>query len=303
VLGALGLDVTRLIRMSYGPFQLGELAEGELKEIKGATLREQLGEKLVGRIGRQFRCTDPAPFLGQVADRGDTSPESRDAAQHAGAKRSGARGQRTRARQAAARAPNAARGRRGRVATTNSKCAGGKPGRAGKPDERARARAGPMSGWRRARDRSAKKKARESRSAPRVAAMPASPVPPPASRGGTSSPCASSVASSAGARSPRRARDAIRPTTDRTREALFNVIAHRFAGSSAGRACSTCSPGPARSGIEALSRGAVLRAVHRGIGRRARADPRQCREAFGPAGPLARSSAATPRRLGERSAR
>src|SRR5690606_5129496 len=44
VLGALGLEVNRLIRVSYGPFQLGELAEGEIRELKGRMLREQLGE-------------------------------------------------------------------------------------------------------------------------------------------------------------------------------------------------------------------------------------------------------------------
>src|SRR5690606_39312598 len=45
VLGALNLEVTRLIRVSYGPFQLGELPEGHVLEIKGRTLREQLGER------------------------------------------------------------------------------------------------------------------------------------------------------------------------------------------------------------------------------------------------------------------
>ena len=35
ILGALGLEVTRLIRISYGPFQLGELPEGHVQEMKG----------------------------------------------------------------------------------------------------------------------------------------------------------------------------------------------------------------------------------------------------------------------------
>ncbi|MFN4273264.1 MAG: pseudouridine synthase [Aliihoeflea sp.] len=65
VLGALGLDVTRLIRVSYGPFQLGDLAEGELKEIKGATLREQLGEKLVEEAGANFDAPILHPFSGK----------------------------------------------------------------------------------------------------------------------------------------------------------------------------------------------------------------------------------------------
>ncbi|TIR76465.1 MAG: rRNA pseudouridine synthase, partial [Mesorhizobium sp.] len=54
ILGALGLEVTRLIRISYGPFQLNELPEGHVLEIKGRTLREQLGERLVEESGANF---------------------------------------------------------------------------------------------------------------------------------------------------------------------------------------------------------------------------------------------------------
>ena len=45
VLGHLGLAVNRLIRVSFGPFQLGELAEGAVEEVKTRVLREQLGER------------------------------------------------------------------------------------------------------------------------------------------------------------------------------------------------------------------------------------------------------------------
>ena len=54
VLGAIGLTVSRLIRVSFGPFQLGELAPGEIVELKTRTLREQLGPKLSARIGADF---------------------------------------------------------------------------------------------------------------------------------------------------------------------------------------------------------------------------------------------------------
>lgn len=54
VLGALGLSVNRLIRISYGPFQLGDLAEGEVREIRGRTLRDQLGERLIAEAGADF---------------------------------------------------------------------------------------------------------------------------------------------------------------------------------------------------------------------------------------------------------
>jgi len=39
----LGLKVSRLIRVAYGPFQLGDLREGEAAEVPGKVLKEQLG--------------------------------------------------------------------------------------------------------------------------------------------------------------------------------------------------------------------------------------------------------------------
>lgn len=39
----IGLKVNRLIRTSYGPFQLGQLKPGEVQEIRGRVLRDQLG--------------------------------------------------------------------------------------------------------------------------------------------------------------------------------------------------------------------------------------------------------------------
>jgi len=43
VLEHLGLPVTRLIRLSFGPFQLGNLARGEVAEVAKKVLTEQLG--------------------------------------------------------------------------------------------------------------------------------------------------------------------------------------------------------------------------------------------------------------------
>ncbi|MEX0347043.1 MAG: pseudouridine synthase [Rhizobiaceae bacterium] len=62
VLGSLGLDVTRLIRVSYGPFQLGSLEPGKLMELKGRTLREQLGERLIAEAGADFESAISKPF-------------------------------------------------------------------------------------------------------------------------------------------------------------------------------------------------------------------------------------------------
>ena len=43
VLEHLGLQVTRLIRLSYGPFQLGNLPRGAVDEVPKKVLAEQLG--------------------------------------------------------------------------------------------------------------------------------------------------------------------------------------------------------------------------------------------------------------------
>jgi 23S rRNA pseudouridine2605 synthase len=54
VLAHLGLEVNRLIRVSYGPFQLGEIEEGAVDEVKTRVLREQLGEKVIAQAGADF---------------------------------------------------------------------------------------------------------------------------------------------------------------------------------------------------------------------------------------------------------
>ena len=51
--------------------------------------------------------------------------------------------------------------------------------------------------------------------------------------------------------------NAIRPTTDRTREAVFNVLAHRFDGAPDGARALDLFAGTGALGIEALSRGAA----------------------------------------------
>ena len=56
VLGAVGLSVNRLIRLSYGPFQLADMAEGEVREIRGRTLRDQLGPRLIEEAGANFEA-------------------------------------------------------------------------------------------------------------------------------------------------------------------------------------------------------------------------------------------------------
>jgi len=47
----LGLSVNRLIRVSFGPFMLGDLPVGQLEEIKPRVLADQLGPELARRFG------------------------------------------------------------------------------------------------------------------------------------------------------------------------------------------------------------------------------------------------------------
>ena len=54
VMESLGLKVARLIRVQFGPFHLGHLAEGAVEEIPAKLWREQLG------IGRKKRAKEQA---------------------------------------------------------------------------------------------------------------------------------------------------------------------------------------------------------------------------------------------------
>lgn len=45
VMAHLGLPVSRLIRLAYGPFQLGNLERGMIEEVPQRVLREQLGQQ------------------------------------------------------------------------------------------------------------------------------------------------------------------------------------------------------------------------------------------------------------------
>ncbi|AMA55923.1 pseudouridine synthase [Bradyrhizobium sp. CCGE-LA001] len=65
----LGLEVNRLIRVSYGPFQLGEIPEGQVDEIRSRVLREQLGDKVIEKSGAEFDV--PAKSAGG----GDDAPK------------------------------------------------------------------------------------------------------------------------------------------------------------------------------------------------------------------------------------
>jgi len=76
ILGHLGLDVNRLIRVSFGPFQLGELADGTVEEIPRRVLKAQLGERLSLDAGADFgaREDDRTPIQTVLAKGGKIPP-------------------------------------------------------------------------------------------------------------------------------------------------------------------------------------------------------------------------------------
>jgi 23S rRNA pseudouridine2605 synthase len=51
ILEHLGLQVNRLIRVSYGPFQLMDLKPGEAEPVKRRVLADQLGRRLAAELG------------------------------------------------------------------------------------------------------------------------------------------------------------------------------------------------------------------------------------------------------------
>ena len=80
VLEHLGLQVNRLIRLSFGPFQLGELESGLVEEVRTRVLKDQLGQSLAEEAGVDFESPvrEPIAPFGRsekpvVAERG--SPE------------------------------------------------------------------------------------------------------------------------------------------------------------------------------------------------------------------------------------
>ncbi len=57
VLEHFGWPVNRLIRLSFGPFQLGRLRPAEVEEVTGKVLREQVGARIAGAPTRRRLST------------------------------------------------------------------------------------------------------------------------------------------------------------------------------------------------------------------------------------------------------
>ena len=98
VLEHLGLAVNRLIRVSFGPFELGDLAEGEAAEVRTRVLRDQLGAKLAKEAQADFDAplnahepeTPPEPRAEEREARRASRPPERSGRDKAG--RDGRRG-------------------------------------------------------------------------------------------------------------------------------------------------------------------------------------------------------------------
>lgn len=132
VLGALGLEVNRLIRISYGPFQLGDLPEGQVIEVRGRTLRDQLGPRLIEDSKANF----DAPLYNDVAgDDADADHPGKNERRETGGWAKDARPQEARSRDVRPearreKAPGRPEGRRDDRGFT------GKPTRGGARDDR-----------------------------------------------------------------------------------------------------------------------------------------------------------------------
>ncbi len=75
ILEHLGLSVNRLIRLSFGPFQLGDLEVGLVEEIRTRVLKDQLGKSLAEQAGVDFDSPvrEPiVPFGGSRVESGGT---------------------------------------------------------------------------------------------------------------------------------------------------------------------------------------------------------------------------------------
>ena len=236
VLGHLGLAVNRLIRVSYGPFQLGDLPDGAVEEVKTRALAR--AARRAHRRGRRRGFFRAAGGAGRARRRSACQPPE-------------------------VRAP--------------SPMLGG---------PRAAPRASKRGGRRGAPDRSRKSAVRR-RSSEHRADMTMRQPPGPAAKGGPHRPPRATARKPRETATSRRARrpslqrpagplmrivggrfrgrtlaapksQAIRPTADRLRESLFNILTHSYGDPVEGARVLDLFAGTGALGLEALSRGAAF---------------------------------------------
>jgi 23S rRNA pseudouridine2605 synthase len=74
ILEHMGLQVNRLIRMSFGPFQLGDLEPGLVEEVRTRVLKDQLGAALAAEAGVDFE----SPVREPIAPFGSPKKQERE---------------------------------------------------------------------------------------------------------------------------------------------------------------------------------------------------------------------------------
>jgi 23S rRNA pseudouridine2605 synthase len=80
ILEHLGLAVNRLIRVSFGPFELGDLPEGEVVEVRTRVLRDQLGVKLAKEANVDFDAPQIVAIESPPEGRSGERPRTRSGA-------------------------------------------------------------------------------------------------------------------------------------------------------------------------------------------------------------------------------
>ncbi|GJE04153.1 pseudouridine synthase [Methylobacterium isbiliense] len=139
ILEHLGLSVNRLIRLSFGPFQLGDLEVGLVEEVRTKVLKEQLGTNLAEQAGVDFT----SPVREPIAPFGSPKAAAKGAAKSAAAAghpERGSRGGRDPARPQFGKGPAGSGAGKGFGKGFGKPQAGAAP-RAGKPDPTAPRRA------------------------------------------------------------------------------------------------------------------------------------------------------------------
>ena len=286
--------MTRLIRISYGPFQLGELAEGACAGDEGPPAARPARRAADRGVRRQFRGAGGGPVLQQAGAR--RARAAAELAERPKIVRDGVQGRigegglikgRRRDRdgertQRAVEADHAAR-----RAIVVQEGAGVQEGVRAQDGIRAKARFRKDDGFKKARQgefRTARLQGQagrrqeptEGQDVERLDGARRQAPGQEGFRGWRALPRPASgrerQAAAAGRARARAVRivggefrgrplatprsDAIRPTTDRTREALFNILAHRFADRLDGARVLDLFAGTGALGLEALSRGA-----------------------------------------------
>ncbi|WP_425324734.1 pseudouridine synthase, partial [Methylobacterium dankookense] len=82
ILEHLGLSVNRLIRLSFGPFQLGELESGLVDEVRTKVLKEQLGKNLAEQAGVDFESPVREPIAPFGSSAKKAKPAAREESRH-----------------------------------------------------------------------------------------------------------------------------------------------------------------------------------------------------------------------------